>query len=701
MTKTFARTTVTAALPYANGPIHIGHLAGCYLPADTYVRYLRLMGEEVLFICGSDEHGVAITIKARAEGTTPRALVDHYHAQMKETFDAFGVEFDWYGRTSSPTHHAVASEFFETIYKKGNALVQKETDQYFDAVVGQFLADRYIEGTCPVCSYEHAYGDQCERCGSTLSPIDLINPVSKLTGTKPELRKTSHWFLALDTYTDWLKSYILDAHASDWKTNVIGQCRSWLEAGEGLQPRSMTRDMDWGVAVPSEIPGSAGKVLYVWFDAPIGYISATKEWAQANSANWEPWWKAPDTRLVHFIGKDNIVFHCIIFPAILKAHGDYIFPDQVPANEFLNLEGKKISTSRNWAVWLHEYLTDFPGMQDVLRYVLTATAPETKDNDFTWKEFQQRNNAELVAVLGNFINRIMVLTHKYFEGKVPVAHKSAIEQDKDVQHLYEESDSAIRNLDQSIRQYRFREALGEWMQLARLGNKFLTDREPWKKFKPGEQNEEVGAVLTICLELAAQIAWYGRVFVPHASENLHQMLGIAPTALPYRLAECPVYQHGHLIGQPTLLFRKIEDSEIEHQIAKLNKMGTHDAPPADSGKEEIYKQQKPAIPFEQFTGLDLRIARILAAEAVPKTDKLLKITLDAGEAQPRTVVSGIALAYKPEDIIGKSVLLLANLEPRTIKGIESKGMLLLAEGSEGKLSFVTPEREVPPGAGVA
>lgn len=701
MTHSFARTTVTAALPYANGPVHIGHLAGCYLPADLYVRYLRMMGEDVLFICGSDEHGVAITIKAKAEGKSPKELVDHYHALMKTTFEAFGIEFDWYGRTSSETHHTVASDFFNTIYRKGEALVQKETEQYFDEVAGQFLADRYIEGTCPVCGYEHAYGDQCERCGSTLNPSDLIHPVSKLSGTTPVLRRTSHWFLALDAFTPWLKSYILDTHATDWKSNVIGQCRSWLEAGDGLQPRSMTRDMDWGVAVPSAIPGSEGKVLYVWFDAPIGYISATQEWAEAQHTNWEPWWKSSDTRLVHFIGKDNIVFHCIIFPAILKAHEGYILPDQVPANEFLNLEGKKISTSRNWAVWLHEYLLDFPGMQDVLRYVLTATAPETKDNDFTWKEFQQRNNTELVAVLGNFVNRVMVLTHKFFDGEVPVTFKATIQRDEDVRQLYLASETAIRNLDQSIRQYRFREALGEWMQLARLGNKFLTDREPWKTYKAGETNEACGAVLVLCLELAAQIAWYGRVFVPNAARSLHQMLGMEPKNKPFTLAHCDLFPNGHRIGQAALLFRKIEDSEIEHQITKLNAMASPESTQQVEANAFKVSPQKPCVTFDQFAGLDLRIAKILAAEMVPKTEKLIKITLDAGEETPRTVVSGIAQSYKADELVGKSVLLLANLEPRTIKGIPSQGMLLLAEGADGTLSFLTPERTVAPGASVS
>ncbi len=698
MNSGFKRTTITAALPYANGPLHIGHMAGCYIPADIYARFLRLKGEEVLFVCGSDEHGVAITIKAHKENRSPQAVVDQYHELMKDSFLDFGISFDHYSRTSSAIHHATASEFFLNIYQKGGELVAKETDQYFDIQAEQFLADRYIEGTCPVCSFAHAYGDQCENCGSTLSPSELLNPVSKLTGTKPELRKTTHWFLALDHHTEWLKEYILQTHKNDWKTNVLGQCRSWLEHGDGLKPRSMTRDMEWGVKVPSVVPNSEGKVLYVWFDAPIGYISATKEWALANGKNWETYWKDEDTRLIHFIGKDNIVFHCIVFPAILKSHGGFILPDNVPANEFLNLEGRKISTSRGWAVWLHEYLLDFPEMQDVLRYVLTANAPETKDNDFTWKEFQTRNNSELVSIFGNFVNRVLVLSEKYFNGQVFPEYKLLAAKEYDVAMLYESLNASLIILEDHLRKFRFRDALAEWMNLARAGNKYLTEMEPWKKYSKDSDNHEVAGVLCVCLEIAALLASYARPFMPSSAEKLHILLN-ADQWIEQLSMEVSPFSAGHKTLKPELLFRKIEDQEIDYQLEKLKSMNTEnqnqEAPSAPI--EEPIKE----VSYDQFAALNLKVATILAAEQVPQTDKLIKITLDAGEAEPRIVVSGIAQSYTPEVIIGKQVMLLANLAPRKIKGIVSHGMLLLAEDKDGKLCFMTPERMVSNGSKIA
>jgi methionyl-tRNA synthetase len=692
MPSSFKRTTVTAALPYANGPLHIGHLAGCYIPADIYVRYLRSQGEEVLFICGSDEHGVAITIKARKEGLSPQQLVDQYHRLMKETFRSFDVSFDWYSRTSSAIHHETASEFFSHIATHSDALVKKETMQFYDEQEQQFLADRYIEGTCPVCAYPKAYGDQCENCGSTLSPSDLIDPVSKLSGTKPVRKETSHWFLALDKYTDWLKDYVLNQH-SDWKTNVLGQCRSWLESGEGLQPRSMTRDMDWGVKVPAILPGSEGKVLYVWFDAPIGYISATKEWAIDAGKDWSPWWQSEDTRLIHFIGKDNIVFHCIIFPVILKTHGDFILPDQVPANEFLNLEGQKISTSRNWAVWAHEYLTDFPGMQDVLRYVLTANAPETKDNDFTWKEFQTRNNSELVAILGNFINRVMVLCHKYYEGKVPVEQREFVAEMPITQELWQNVNQELKAMDKNLRGFKFRDALACWMNIARLGNKYLTELEPWKKYKAGEENAEVAGILCVCLEITTILSANGEHFLPRTCAKINQMLSLERQVVKTENIGKPLFTSGHQLGTAEILFRKIEDEEINQQTDKLKMMSEVSKTEEKSDKEATKKQ----ISYDHFAQLELKTARVIAAERVPKTDKLLKITLDAGETELRTVVSGIAMSYTPEEIIGKEVMLLANLEPRNIRGITSHGMLLLAEDENGKLAFMSPERSLGPG----
>lgn len=683
-------------MPYANGPIHIGHLAGCYIPADIYVRYLRSQGEDVLFICGSDEHGVAITIKARKEGVTPQQLVDRYHQLMKDTFQSFDLSFDWYSRTSSAVHHSTASDFFKTIVNKGQALFTKETLQFYDEKEGQFLADRYIEGTCPVCAYPKAYGDQCENCGSTLSPSDLIDPVSKLSGTKPVMKATSHWFLALDQYTDWLRDYVLKQH-SEWKPNVLGQCRSWLESGEGLQPRSMTRDMDWGIKVPVELPGSEGKVLYVWFDAPIGYISATKEWATQNQKDWKIWWQSDDTRLVHFIGKDNIVFHCIVFPVILKTHGNYILPDQVPANEFLNLEGQKISTSRNWAVWAHEYLTDFPGMQDVLRYVLTANAPETKDNDFTWKEFQTRNNSELVAILGNFVNRVMVLCHKYYQGKLPIGQRMTIADMDLTGKLWDDIRAELKDMDYNLRGFKFRDALFNWMNIARHGNKYLTELEPWKKYKQGEENEVVAGTLLISLEVCAILSSFGKAFLPQTSEKIQRMLQIHSLKIKVDEIGQPLFTDSHQLGEAEILFRKVEDEEINRQVEKLKSMSENSKPQMAPNETVAMK----TINYEQFAQLELKTAKVLAAERVPKTDKLLKITLDAGEAQPRTVVSGIALSYEAEHIIGKEVMLLANLEPRTIKGIVSHGMILLAEDETGKLAFMSPERPVPQGSKIS
>jgi methionyl-tRNA synthetase len=674
------RYTVTAALPYANGPVHIGHLAGCYLPSDIYVRYLRQRGRDVKFICGSDEHGVAITIKARKEGVSPQDVVDKYHGMMKNAFAEFGISFDVYSRTSSDLHKQNAAEFFKTLYDKG-ALIEKETEQYFDPEVNQFLADRYIVGTCPVCANPEAYGDQCERCGTTLSPTELKDPRSTLSGAKPILRPTKNWFLPLDKLSGNIRNY-LQQH-KDWKPNVYGQCMSWLDAGEGLQPRSMTRDLDWGVPVP--VAGGEGKVLYVWFDAPIGYISATRELLPET---WETWWKDPETKLVHFIGKDNIVFHCIIFPAILMEHGDYILAESVPANEFLNLEGDKISTSRNWAVWLHEYLQDFPNKQDVLRYALCATMPETKDNDFTWKDFQQRNNNELVADFGNLINRVVVLTNKYYDGLVPAVVALTAEDET----LLKNARATTSKIEQSLESYRFREALNELMNIARLGNKYLAEHEPWKMVKTDAARTE--AIMHTVLQLAGILAVACEPFLPFTAKKLRGML-----ALTERLAWDKINENllrgGHQIGQAELLFDKIEDEAVAAQLEKL-----HASRVAAKPKTTLMPAKDP-ISYDDFVKMDIRIGKVLEAEVVPKTDKLLKLTVDTG-LDTRTVVSGIALHYTPAQMVGKRVSILVNLEPRKIRGIESKGMILMAEDVDGKLSLVTTDdAEKMPGSSVS
>jgi len=684
------RYTVTAALPYTNGPVHIGHLAGVYLPADTYVRYLRSNQRDVKFICGSDENGVPITLKAKKEGVTPQAIVDKYHKIIGDSFKEFGVSFDIYHRTSSATHHQTASDFFETLYNKG-VFTEEITEQYYDEKAQSFLADRYITGTCPRCGFEHAYGDQCENCGSTLNATDLINPKSTLSGEPPVRKETKNWFLPLEKYEDQLRTYI-ESH-QEWKPNVYGQCQSWLNAG--LQPRAMTRDLDWGVKVP--VKDAEGKVLYVWFDAPIGYISATKElfaysgldvWnpkaeeyyiSQNGVAegNWEDYWKDDTTKLVHFIGKDNIVFHCIIFPAMLMAHGDYILADNVPANEFLNLEGQKISTSKNWAVWLNEYLVEFKDKQDVLRYVLTATAPETKDNDFTWKDFQARNNNELVAVLGNFINRVVVLTHKYFDGKVPALTEiTALDQEViDELALYPAKISA------SIETYRFREALTEVMNVARLGNKYLAETEPWKVIKTDE--DRVRTILNISLQIVASLEVLIEPFLPFTADKLKDMLNFGGHLWEDagKMSLLPV---DHLIDQPVLLFDKIEDAEVQAQIDKLNQSKVD-----NTLANAVVAPIKQNIDFDQFSALDIRVATIIAAEKVEKTKKLLKLTLDTGIDQ-RTVVSGIAEYFAPDEVIGQQVSLVVNLAPREIKGILSQGMILMSENSDGKLTFVAP-----------
>ena len=677
--KSYKRSTITAALPYANGPIHIGHLAGCYLPADIYVRFLRMRGEEVAFVCGSDEHGMAITMKARKEGVTPREIVDRYHEMMRDALAGFGVQFDIYSRTSSLKHAEVASNFFQTLYEKG-VFEARETDQYYDPEAEQFLADRYITGTCPKCQAAGAYGDQCEKCGSTLNPTDLIHPTSTLSGAAPEMRKTTNWFLPLDKLAPELRTYI-ESHP-EWKSNVYGQCKSWLDAGDGLQPRSMTRDLDWGVPVPVE--GANGKVLYVWFDAPIGYITATQE---LFGADWETWWKDEETRLVHFIGKDNIVFHCLIFPAILMQHGGYILPQDVPANEFLNLEGEKLSTSRNWAVWLHEYLAEFPGKQDSLRYALCATMPETKDNDFTWADFQQRNNSELVAILGNLVNRVMVLNHKYCEGKVPVSGSAP----EDLEALGAIAIQTAK-VSSALEAYRFREALTEAMNLARVGNKYLADAEPWKVVKtdPARAAEILGTATQIMAALGVVF----EPFLPFSAAKIRAMLGmeLADWSL---LAGTSLVPAGQTLSEPALLFEKIEDEAMDAQRAKLVK-------PVEIPVQPVETSAIPPIAanidYDQFAGLDLRVATILEATKVPKADRLLQLTLDTG-VDRRTVLSGIAEHFAPEDVVGRQVVLLANLAPRTIRGVESQGMILMAENPEtGKLEFLQPGAALPAGA---
>lgn len=668
--KKYKRYTITTALPYANGPVHIGHLAGVYVPADIYARYLRSMGEEVILIGGSDEHGVPITIKARKEGVSPQDIVDRYHNTIKQSFEEFGISFDIYSRTTSKTHYETASDYFKRLYEEGK-FVEKTSKQYYDPEAKTFLADRYITGTCPHCGNEKAYGDQCEACGTSLAATDLINPKSALSGAEPELRETKHWYLPLEEYEQFMREWILEGH-KEWKTNVYGQCKSWID--QGLQPRAVTRDLDWGVKVP--LPDAEGKVLYVWFDAPIGYISFTKELIPSD---WEKWWKDQDTKLVHFIGKDNIVFHCIIFPAMLKAEGSYILPDNVPANEFLNLEGDKISTSRNWAVWLHEYLKDFPGKQDVLKYVLCANAPETKDNDFTWKDFQTRNNSELVAIYGNFVNRTMVLTHKYFEGRVPQRGEL---NDLDIQTI-EQIRQFPERIGRSIEQYRFREALNEMMNLARVGNKYLTENEPWKTIKTDASR--TATVLNISLQICANLAVLSAPFMPIVAAKLSDMLNMKQFAW-FEAGACDMLAEGVAIKQPTLLFEQIDDKQIELQIQKLQA-----AKKENELNQASVAPQSEDISYDDFSKMDIRVGTILEAEKVAKTKKLLKLTVDTG-IDKRTIVSGIAEYYKPEEIIGRQVSVLVNLAPKNLKGIESRGMILMAENLDGSLSFVSPDK---------
>ena len=722
MDKKFKRTLVTSALPYANGPVHIGHLAGVYVPADIYVRYLRMRGEDVLYVCGSDEHGVPITIKARQQGCSPQDIVDKYHKIIKDSFSGLGINFDIYGRTSSEVHEKNASDFFRKLYDEGK-FITRESEQYYDPEAKTFLADRYIVGTCPKCGAEGAYGDQCEKCGSTLSPEELINPKSKLSGAEPVKKKTSHWYLPLDQYEKWLSEWILEDH-KEWRSNVYGQCKSWIDGG--LQPRAVSRDLDWGVPVPVE--GAEGKVLYVWFDAPIGYISNTQELLPES---WDKWWKSADTKLVHFIGKDNIVFHCIVFPSMLKAYGDgYILPDNVPANEFLNLEGDKISTSRNWAVWAHEFLTEFPGKQDVMRYVLTANAPETKDNDFSWKDFQARNNSELVAIFGNFVNRAVVLTHKYFGGKVP-ACGNLLDIDRET---LAEIPALRASLERNIEGYHFREALKDAMSIARVGNKYISDTEPWKVAKT--DLERTGTILNVCLQICADLAIAFEPFTPFAAEKLRNMLGVGinagfdhrkgeqETVNTYRPGEgsalhtvssadglpscgvCLDWSHlgetdllpaGHQLNQPELLFAKIEDEAINAQLARLDAIRAEREAAAKAEAAKIVAPQKDECTFEDFEKMDIRTATVLEAERVPKTDKLLKLTIDTG-IDKRTIVSGIAEFYSPEDMVGKQICILANLAPRKIRGIESKGMILMARQGDGKMRFITPAEALLNGA---
>ena len=677
MSKEYKRYLVTSALPYANGPVPIGHLAGVYVPSDIYVRYLRLRGKDVVWVCGSDEHGVPITIKARKEGVTPQDVVDKYNAIIKNSFEGLGISFDIYSRTTSPTHRVTASDFFRTLYDKGEFL-QQTSQQYYDPEAKTFLADRYITGTCPKCGSEGAYGDQCEKCGSTLNATDLINPKSTISGAAPELRDTTHWFLPLDKHEAMLREWILEGH-KEWKSNVYGQCKSWLDGG--LQPRAVSRDLDWGIPVPVE--GAEGKVLYVWFDAPIGYISATKDL----TPDWEKYWKSEDTKMVHFIGKDNIVFHCIVFPAMLKAHGDYILPENVPANEFLNLEGDKISTSKNWAVWLNEYLEDMPGKEDVLRYVLCANAPETKDNDFTWKDYQARNNNELVAVLGNFVNRAMVLTAKYFEGKVPVAGELT-DFDKEI---LAELPKLRASVEENIENYRFREALKEAMNIARLGNKYLADTEPWKVIKTDEAR--VATILNVALQITANLAVVIEPFMPFTTAKLLRMLGVEKINWE-KAGASDILAAGHTLGKAELLFEKIEDSVIEAQVAKLQA-----AKAANEAAAKPVEPQKAEISFDDFEKLDIRIGTVLEAEKVAKTKKLLKLLVDTG-IDRRTIVSGIAEHFSPEELVGRQVMVLVNLAPRELKGIESRGMILMAEDATGKLVMIPPTEPVRNGSQV-
>lgn len=689
MQKEFKRYTVTSALPYANGPLHIGHIAGAYLPADTYVRYLRSKGKEVAYVCGSDEHGAAITLRAKKENTTPQAIIDKYHQINKDTFERFGISFDMYHRTSKKIHHKTSQKFFLNLYEKGE-FTEKESEQFYDEEYKQFLADRYVTGTCPKCSHPAAYGDQCEKCGTSLNATDLIHPISTLSGKTPILKTTKHWYLPLDKYQPWLEKWLIDGKKGEWKSNVYGQCSSWLK--EGLQPRAMTRDLDWGVDVP--LPKAEGKKLYVWLDAPIGYISATKDWAKENDKNWEDYWKkqddpADDTCLIHFIGKDNIVFHCIIFPAILHAHGDYVLPENVPANEFLNLEGEKISTSRNWAVWLHEYLDEFPGKEDELRYVLTSIAPETKDSEFTWKDYQARVNNELVAIFGNFVNRAVVLTHKYFNGHLPAAA------------LQGEDDAVIKELagfpskiSESIEKYRFREALAHLMDLARLGNKYLADTEPWKLIKTDEKR--TATILNVALQIAANLSILCEPFLPRTSEKIATMLNMDGEKWD-EAGSASILLAGQNIEKPALLFEKIEDKLVEEQVEKLKT--TEANKPAKVEDVEV-APQKAEVTFDDFMKMDIRTATILEAEAVPKSNKLLKFKVDTG-VDTRTILSGIAKHYSPEEMIGKQVTVLLNLAPRKIMGVESQGMILMAEDHDGKLRLVQPNEVTQNGMGIS
>jgi len=689
------RYTITAALPYTNGPVHIGHLAGVYVPADIYARYLRNTGNDVLYICGSDEHGVPITLKAKKEGVTPQDIVDKYHAIIKQSFSDFGISFDNYSRTSAKVHHDTASEFFKKLYNEGK-FIEEATEQLYDAEANQFLADRFVVGTCPKCGNEESYGDQCENCGTSHNATDLINPKSAITGNVPTTKVTKHWYLPLDNYEKWLREWIVDGHKNDWKTNVLGQVKSWLD--DGLKPRAVTRDLDWGIPVPVE--GGEGKVLYVWFDAPIGYISSTKEWAEREGKDWEPYWKDENTKLVHFIGKDNIVFHCIIFPAMLKAEGSYILPENVPANEFLNLEGDKISTSKNWAVWLHEYLEDFSGKQDVLRYALTANAPETKDNDFTWKDFQARNNNELVAIFGNFINRVVVLTNKYYEGVIPEPNEFS-DVDNETLEKLQKYPSIIAS---SIERYRFREASQELMNLARLGNKYLADEEPWKLIKTDP--ERVKTVMYVALQIATGLSIVCEPFLPFTSIKLQGMLnltdtersrivneGVISTLLNHQLSWNDVSEQteliagNHKIGKAELLFAKIEDAEIQVQLDKLEATKL-----VNEAENKVVEPQKETIEFDDFTKLDMRVGTIIEAVKVPKTKKLLQLKVDVG-IDTRTIVSGIAESFKPEDIIGQKVTVLVNLAPRKLRGVESEGMILMTDTPDGKLAFIEPEND--------
>ena len=677
-TKMSKRYTITAALPYTNGPIHIGHLAGVYVPADIYARYLRLTGNDVAFICGSDEHGVPITIKAKKEGVTPQDIVDKYHAIIKKSFEDFGVSFDNYSRTSAKIHHDTAQKFFKTLYDKGE-FIEEVTEQLYDEKADQFLADRFVTGTCPKCSNEEAYGDQCEKCGSSLNATDLINPKSAITGNVPTLKQTKHWFLPLDKHEAFLKEWILKGHKKDWKPNVYGQVKSWID--DGLRPRAVTRDLDWGIPVP--VKGAEGKVLYVWFDAPIGYISATKEWAERVDKDWEPYWKDENTKLVHFIGKDNIVFHCIIFPAMLKAEGSYILPDNVPANEFLNLEGNKLSTSKNWAVWLPEYLEEFPNQQDVLRYALTANAPETKDNDFTWADFQAKNNNELVAIFGNFINRVVVLTDKYYNGIVP-SPSNFTQVDEEVLAAIKAYPDVIAS---SIERYRFREASQELMNLARLGNKYLADEEPWKVIKVDE--ERTKTIMFVALQIASALATLSEPFLPFTSDKLKNILSVTSSAVEMSWEDIStknvLLPTGHQIGKAELLFSKIEDETIQHQLDKLIA-----SKKANEAANKTVEPQKDTITYDDFSKLDIRVGTILEAEKMPKANKLLVLKVDTG-IDVRTIVSGIAESFSAEEVIGKKVTVLVNLAPRALRGVESQGMILMTENAEGKLVFVNPD----------